>query len=123
MENTKIRLIILSAVEDEKAVFGQQNQYLELTVAQIMSSLLQDSDINWRKKVGKTTSPFRYDLYQITYYAVEVVYRFKGLDLIDRVLEESWTEVHNIVQEAVTKTIPKKRNAKRQNGCLRKTYK
>ena len=46
MENTKIRLIILSAVEDEKAVFGQQNQYLELTVAQIMSSLLQDSDIN-----------------------------------------------------------------------------
>ena len=49
--------------------------------------------------------------------------RFKGLDLVDRVLEELWMEVHNIVQEAVTKTIPKKRNARRQIGCLRRPYK
>ena len=76
------------------------------------------------KKVEKTTRLFRYDLNLILYdYTVEVTNRFKGLDLIDRVPEELWTEVCNIVQEAVTKTIPKKRNARRQNGCLRKTCK
>ena len=64
------------------------------------------------KKVGKTSRPFRYDLNQIPYDAVEVRNRFKGLDLIDRVPEELWTEVHDIVQEAVTKTIPKKRKCK-----------
>ena len=53
-------------------------------------------------------------------YTVEVTNRFKGIDLIDKVLEELWTEVCNIVQEVVIKTIPKKRNAKRQNGCLRR---
>ena len=59
------------------------------------------------KKVGKTTRPFRYDLNQIPYdYIVEVRNRFKGLDLIDRVPDELWTEVHDIVQEAVIKTIP-----------------
>ena len=64
------------------------------------------------KKVGKTTRPFRYDLNQIPYdYTVEVINRFKGLDLIDRVPEELWTEVHNTVQEAVTKTIPKKKKS------------
>ena len=73
------------------------------------------------EKVGKTTRPFRYDLNQIPYdYTVEVTNRFKGLDLIDRVPEELWMEVHNIVQEVVIKTIPKKRNAKRQNDCLRR---
>ena len=76
------------------------------------------------KKVGKTTRPFRYDLNQIPYdYTVEVGNRFKGIDLIDRVLEEIWTEVCDIVQETVIKTIPKKRNAKKQNGCLRRPYK
>ena len=65
------------------------------------------------KKVGKTTRPFRYDLNQIPYdYTVEVTNRFKGLDLIDRVPEELWTEVHDIIKEAVIKTIPKKKNAK-----------
>ena len=53
-------------------------------------------------------------------YTVEVTNTFKGIDLIDKVLEELWTEVCNIVQEVVIKTIPKKRNAKRQNGCLRR---
>ena len=62
------------------------------------------------KKVGK---PIRYDLNKIPYdYTVEVTNRFKGLDLIDRVPEELWTEVHDTVQKAVIKTIPKKRNAK-----------
>ena len=77
------------------------------------------------KKVGKTTRPFRYDLNQIPYdYTMEVTSRFKGLDLIDRVPEELWMEVRDIVQEAVIKTIPKKKKCKkRQNGCLRRPYK
>ena len=67
------------------------------------------------KKVGETIGPFRYDLNHIPYdYTVEVTNRFKGLDVIDRVPEELWTEVRDIVQEAVIKTIPRKRNAKRQ---------
>ena len=65
------------------------------------------------KKVGKTTRPFRYDLNQIPYdHTVEVTKRFKGLDLIDRVPEELWMELHDIVQEAVIKTIPKKKKCK-----------
>ena len=56
-------------------------------------------------------------------YTVEVRNRFKGLDLIGRVSEELWMEVHDIVQEAVIKNIPRKRNAKRQNGCLRRSFK
>ena len=65
------------------------------------------------KKVGKTTRPFRYDLNQIPYdYIVEVTNRFKGLDLIDRVPEEPWMEVHDSVQEAMIKTIPKKKKCK-----------
>ena len=76
------------------------------------------------KKVGKTTRPFTYDLNQILYnYTLEVTNRFKGLDLIDRVPEELWTEVCDILQEAVIKTIPKKKKCKRQNGCLRRPYK
>ena len=76
------------------------------------------------RKVGKTTIPFRYNLNQITYdYTVAMRNRFKGLDLIDRVPDELWTEVHDIVQEAVIKTIPKKKNGKKQNGCLRRPYK
>ena len=62
------------------------------------------------KKVKKTTRPFRYDLNQIPYeYTVEVTNKFKGLDLIDRVPEELWTEAHDTVQEAGIKTIPKKK--------------
>ena len=65
-------------------------------------------------EVGKTTRPFRYDLNQIPYdYTVEVTNRFKGLDLIDRVPEELWEEVHDIVQEAMIKTIPKKKKCKK----------
>ena len=65
------------------------------------------------KKVGKTTRPFKYDLNQIRYdYAVGVTNRFKGLHLIDRVPEELWMEVHDIVQEAVIKIISKKKKCK-----------
>ena len=66
------------------------------------------------KKVGKTARPFKYDLNQIPYdYTVEVTNRFKGLDLIDRVPKELWMELHNVVQEAVIKTIPKENKCKK----------
>ena len=66
------------------------------------------------KKVGKTTRPFKYDLNQIPYdYTVEVTNRFKGLDLIDRVPDELWKEVCNIVQETGIKTIPRKKKCKK----------
>ena len=77
------------------------------------------------EKVRKTTRPFRYDLNQIPYnYTVEVTNRFKGLDPTERVPEELWMEVPDIVEEAVyRRPFPRKRNAKRQNGCLRKPHK
>ena len=91
-------------------------------MAQIMNFLLQNSDL---KKIGKITRPFKYDRNQTPYdNIVEVTNRFKGLDLTDRVPEELWMAVHDIVQEAVIKSISKgKKNAKRQNGCLRRPYK
>ena len=91
---------------------SQQKQDQELTVAQIMSSLLKNSD--QLKKARKTTRPFRYDLNQIPYdYTVEVINRFKGLDLIDRVPDELWMEVHDIVQETGIKTIPMEKKCKK----------
>ena len=75
------------------------------------------------KKVRKTTKPFMYDLNQIPYsYTVEVTNIFKGLDRTDGVPEELWMEVYKIVQEMVTKIVPNKMNARRQNGCLRRPY-
>ena len=119
--NTEVRLIIFFAVKDEEALYSQQKQDRELTVAQVMNSLLPNSDFN--KKLGKTTRPFN-DLNRIPYdYTVEVRNRFKGLDLIDSMLDELSMEVRDIVQETGIKTIPKKRNAKRQNSCLRRPYK
>ena len=72
------------------------------------------------KKVGKTTRQFRYDLNHISYnYTVEVRNRFKGLDLLDRVPDELWMDIHDTVQEAMIKTIPRKKKwKKKQNGCL-----
>ena len=76
------------------------------------------------KKVGKTTRPFRYDINQILYdYTVEVRNRFKGLDLIHRLPDELWMEVHDTLREIGIKTIPKKKKCKKENGCLRKPYK
>ena len=78
------------------------------------------------KKVGKTTRPFRYDLNQIPYdYTMEVRNKFKGLELIDRVPDELWMEVHDTVQETGIKTITmeKKCKKKKQNACLGRPYK
>ena len=72
------------------------------------------------KKVGKTTRPFRYDLNQIPYdYTVEERNRLKGLDLIDRVLDELWIEIWR----QGSRPSPRKRNAKKQNGCRKRPYK
>ena len=111
MVNTKISLIIFFAEEDGEALCSQQKQDRELTVAQIMKSLLPNSDL---KKVGKTTRPFRNDLNRIPYdYTVEMRNRFKGLDLIDRMPDELWLEVRDIVQETGIKTIPMEKKCKK----------
>ena len=74
------------------------------------------------KKVGKTTRPFRYDLNQVPYdYTVEVRNRFKGLDLIDKVPDELWTEVRDIVQKTGNNTIPKKKKRKKANWLSEET--
>ena len=71
------------------------------------------------KKVGKTTTPFRYGLNQISYdYTVEVRNRFKGLDLIDRVPDELWMEVHDIAQETGIKTIPMEKKCKKSKMAV-----
>ena len=112
MVNTEIRLILFFAAKDGEALYSQQKQDQELTVAQIMNSLLPNSDK--LMKVGTTTRPFMYDLNQIPYdYTVEVRNRFKGLDLIDRVPDEPWKEVCDIVQETGIKTIPMEKKCKK----------
>ena len=87
MVNTDIRLIIFFAAKDE-ALYSQQKQDWKMTVAQIINSLLPNSDL---ERVGKTTRPFKYDLNQIPYdYTVEVTDRFKGLDLIECLKSYGW---------------------------------
>ena len=112
MINTKIRLIIFFAAKDGEALYSQQIQDLELTGSDHELRI-----VKFRlklKKVGKTTIPFRYDLNQIPYdYTVDVRNRFKGLDLIDRMPDELWMEVHDIVQETEIKTISKKKKCKK----------
>ena len=111
MVNTEIRLIIFFVAKDE-ALYSQQTR-LRADYGSDYNYFLQNSDLDV-KKVWNTTRPFRYGLNQISYdYTVEVTNRFKGLDMIDRVPEELWTEVCNIVQEAVIKTIPKKKKCKK----------
>ena len=86
MVNTEIRLIIFFVAKDGEALYSQQKQDQELAVAQIMNSLLPNSELNM-KIVGKTTRPFSYDLNQIPCdYTVEVRNRFKGLDLMTECL-------------------------------------
>ena len=106
MVNTKIRWTIFFAAKDGEALYSQQKTRPgadcgsdhELLIARFRLTL---------KKVEETTRPFRYDLKPLPYdYTVEVRNRFKGLDLIDRVSDELWTEVHDIVQETGIKTIP-----------------
>ena len=112
MVDNEITLIIFFAPKDGEALYSQQKQDQELTSSD--QELLMAKFRLKLKKVGKTTSPFSYDVHQMPYdYTVEATNRFKGLDLLDRVPEELWTEVQNIVQTAVTKTIPKKKKRKK----------
>ena len=113
MVNTEIRLIIFVAAKGGETLYSQQEQRLgadcgsdhELLIAKFRHKL---------KKVGKTTRPFRYDLNQIPYdYTVEVRNRLKGLDLIDRVPDELWTEVRDIVKETGIKIIPMEKKCKK----------
>ena len=111
MVNTEIRLIIFFAGKVGEALYSQQKQDQELTVAQII--LIAKFRLKL-KKAGKTARPFRYDLNQIPYdYTVEVRKRVKGLDLIDRVPDELWPEVCDIVQETGVKTIPMEKKCKK----------
>ena len=111
MVNTEIRLIIFFAAKGGGSIQSTKTRPgadcgsdHELLIAKFRLKL---------KKVWKTTRPFRYDLNQIPYdYTVEVRNRFKGLDLIDRLPDELWTEVCDIVQETGIKTIPKKKKCK-----------
>ena len=115
MDNTKIRLIIFLAAKHGEVYIVSKNK----TVSQIMNSLFPNSDL---KKVGKTTRPFRYDLNQIPYdYKVEVT-RFKGLDRIE-CLENYGLKFMTFYRRQGSRPSPIKRNANRQNGCLRKPYK
>ena len=96
MVNTEIRLIILFAAKDGEALYSQQKQDRELTGSD-HELLIVNFRLKW-KKAGKTTRPLMYDLNQIPYdYTAEVMNRLKGLDLVDRVPEELWTEVHDTV--------------------------
>ena len=111
MVNTEIRLSIFFTAKDGEALNSQPKQDLELTGSD--HELLTAKFRLNLKKGGKTTRPFRYDLNQLLYdYTVEVMNRFKLLDLVDRVPEELWTEVHNMLWEVVTKTT--------QSGSLRR---
>ena len=110
MVNTEIRLIIFFAAKDGEALYSQKKTRLEADCGSDHELLLIAKFRLKLKKVGKTTRPFRYDLNQIPYdYTVEVRNRFRGLDLIDRVSDELWMEVRDIVQETGIKTISKKK--------------
>ena len=121
MVNTEIRLIIFLADKDGKAPYSQQKQDRELIVAH-HEFLIAKLRLKL-KKVGKTTRPFRYDLNQIRYdYTVEVRSRFKGLDLIECVMNYGWRFV-TLYQRQGSRPSPRKRNAKKHNDCLRRPYK
>ena len=126
MAKTDFRLIIFFAAKNGEALYSQQKQDWELTVAQIMNSLLPNSDLNLR--VGKTTRPFRYDLNQIPYYyTVEVRKRLKGLDLIECLMNYGLRFV-TLYRRQGSRPSPWKRNAKKQmavwggltNSCEKK---
>ena len=111
MVNTEIRLIIFFAAKDREALYSQEKKdpdcgsYHELLIAKFRLKL---------KKVGKTTRPYRYELNKIPYdYTVEVRNRFKGLDLIDRVPDELWMDVCDILQETGIKNIPVEKKCKK----------
>ena len=119
MVNTEIRLIIFFAAKDGEALYSQRlgadcGSDHGLLIVKLRLKL---------KKVGKTTRPFRYDLRQIPYdYTVEVRNRFKELDLIECLMNYEWSFM-TLYRRQGSRPSPRKRNAKRQNGCLRRPYK
>ena len=122
-------MIIFFAAKDGEALYSQQKQDTELTVAQIMNSLFPNSDL---KKVGETTRPFRYDLNQIPYdYTVEVRKRFNGVDLIAECLMNYEWRLLTFYRRQGSRPSPWKRNAKNQmavwggltNSCEKKRSK
>ena len=121
MVNTKIRLIIFFAAKDGEALYSQQKQDQELTGSgheQLIAKFRLKLN-----KVGKTTRPFRYDLNQIPYdYTLKVRNRFKGLDLTESLMNYGWRFMI-LYRRQGSRPPPRKRNAKKQNGCLRRPYK
>jgi len=121
MVNTEIRLIIFFTAKDGEAVYFQQKQDRKLTGSD--HELLIAKFRLKLKKVGKTTRPFRYDLNQIPYdYTVEVRNRFKGLDLIECLMNYRW-RFATLYRRQGSGPSPRKRNAKKHNGCLGRPYK
>ena len=109
MANTKIRLIIFFAAKDREALYSEKKTRLRAACGSDHECLIVKFRLKL-KKVGKTTRPFRWNLNQIPYnYTVKVTNRFKGIDLIDRLPDELWNKVHDIVQERGIKTIPKEK--------------
>ena len=121
MVNTTIRLIIFFEAKNGEALYSQQKQDQELTVAQIMNSLLRNS--NLIEESRETTRLLRCDLKQIPYdCTVEVRNRFKGLDLIECLINYGQRLV-TLYRRQGSRPSPRKRNAKKQNACLRRPYK
>ena len=120
MVNTKIRLIIFFAAKDGEALYSQQKQDQELTVTQIMNSLLPNSDLIEESRENREAIQVWPKSNPLWLYSGSD--RFKGLDLIDGVPEELWTDVCDTVQAAGINTIPNKKKCKKANGCLRRPY-
>ena len=121
MVSTETRLTIFFAAKDGEALYSQQKQHRELTVAD-HELLIAKFRLKLKKEV-KTTRPFRYDLNQIPYdYTVEVRNRFKGLDLIECLMNYGRRFV-TLYRKQGSRQSPWKRNAKKQNGCLWRPYK
>ena len=118
MVDTEIRLIMFFAAKDGEALYSQQKTRPGADCGSDHKLLIAKFRLKL-KKVEKTTRPFRYDLNQIPYdYTVEVRNRFKGLDLIERVPDELWMEVHDVVQETGSKTIPKKKEMQKSKMAV-----
>ena len=122
MANSEIRLIIFFAAKDGEILYHQQKQDLELNCGSDHELLIAKFRLKL-KKVGKTTTPFRYDLNQIPYnYTMEVTNRFKELDLLE-CLNNYGQRFVTLYGRQGSRSSPRKRNTKRQNGCLRRPYK